>query len=101
VVTATGWTYAELYETSICDVLELLQAWRVEPPVHIILGARYLGLGRNGPSAVTRAATPVDAEAQIGMLPQIAEVLRAPVRPISARTRQLYEYARGILRPAS
>jgi len=48
VVTATGWTFDQLNDSSFCDVLDLLTYWAEEPPAHVILALRYLGAGKRG-----------------------------------------------------
>ena len=42
-MTATGWTFETVLESSSCDIFSLLKYWADEPPTHVILALRYFG----------------------------------------------------------
>jgi hypothetical protein len=46
IITATGWTFDQLNQSSFSDVADLLAYWAEEPPTHVILALRYLGAGK-------------------------------------------------------
>jgi hypothetical protein len=43
IVTATGWTFETINESSAGDVFALLRYWSENPPTHDILALRYFG----------------------------------------------------------
>jgi hypothetical protein len=80
-VTATGWNYETLYETSFCDIADLLKYWQEEPPAHVLLALRYLGANKRG-----KQVNPETARQQLSDLSQF---LGQPARPLPAQLKGL------------
>lgn len=93
VITATGWTFETLYESSACDVFELIGYWLESPPVHDLLALRYLGPSEKR----AKHSAPSSAAESVSQLPLLATTFHMPVRAVSERTRKLYEYAQSVL----
>ncbi len=68
-MTATGRSYEALYETSFCDVQDLLDYWKEEPPAHVTLALRYLGPSKRG-HVIDEAKAQSDLRALGSMLGQ-------------------------------
>jgi hypothetical protein len=62
-ITATGWTARTVDATPWPDVLDLLDYWKVSPPVHVLVRA-YMGGGSE-----EKAVTPMtEAELAAGIV---------------------------------
>ena len=87
-MTATGWTYATLYETSFCDIQELLSYWAEEPPTHVILALRYLG-----PSKRAKHIDEAQARKDMG---EMSRVMGAPPQPLPHNLKEMIRSAEQI-----
>jgi hypothetical protein len=76
-------------------IIGLLTYWRTSPPTHDLLGLRYLGKAsdRTGESTSRKQ----DAEESVSQIPLLAGVAGMSVKPMSARTAALYEYAQSVI----
>lgn len=84
-MTATGWTFDTINESSFCDVAELLVYWRHEPPPHVLLAMRYLGPAK-GPGKRGKAG-PTEAEAR-GDMQQLSALMGQQARPLPPHLKQ-------------
>ena len=76
---------------------DLLIYWSKSPPVHELLAARWIKGYADSRGA--SAPRPQDEGAQtVSQIPQIASVLGVPVKKMSEKTRQLFEYAQSVLK---
>jgi hypothetical protein len=83
-VTATGWTFDALNETSFSDVAELLAYWAEEPPAHVILALRYLG--------ERKAKQPKSEQEAFDQLHQFAQLAEQPALPLPSHLREMAEW---------
>ena len=56
-ITATGWSVAQVSATPWPDVLDLLAYWKKQPPVHVLLKAFMGGESSSGDGQVFDAPT--------------------------------------------
>jgi hypothetical protein len=89
IVTATGWTFDTINESSFCDIADLLVYWAEEPPTHVILALRYLGQ-RKKPTSENQA---LEQLAQAAGLMQDAGVMAGAPQPMPPHLREMAEWA--------
>ena len=76
-MTATGWTFEQLNESSAGDVVSLLEYWGDEPPAHVTLALRYLGQRKRGRKLVTEQQAR-QQNAEIAAMPGITAAVPLP-----------------------
>ena len=95
-ITATGWTFDILNETSFSDLVELLAYWAEEPPAHVLLALRYLGPRK----AARKGPTEEDAKRQMGELSRVfgqqAQPLPAHLKDLIRSAEQLKQQHKGL-----
>jgi hypothetical protein len=89
IITATGWTFAQLNESSFCDVAELLRYWQEEPPAHVLLALRYLGASKRG----KRGAPPIDEKQARSDMGQLGAMMGTPTRPMPPHLKEMIRQA--------
>ncbi len=94
-MTATGWSYQTLYDTSFCDINDLLNYWIEEPPTHVILALRYLG-----PRKRSKQASEEDTRNQLAevgmMMGRQAQALPAHLKEMIRGAEQLKQQHKGL-----
>jgi len=95
IVTATGWRPAEIDAMSLCDVLDLLAYWSDNPPVHVILAARYLK--RDGRQAGRRHEPLADERGNEAAFDQLGGLM-GRAQPMAPYAAQLLDQADAMLR---
>lgn len=83
-MTATGWSFDTLNETSFCDIAELLAYWTEEPPTHVILALRYLGQ--------RKSKKPESEQEAFNQLQQFAQLAEQPALPLPSHLREMAEW---------
>ena len=85
IITATGWTFDQLGESSFSDVADLLEYWIEEPPEHVILALRYLGPGKRG-----KKIDEAQARKDMG---EMSRIMGAPAQPLPANLKEMIRSA--------
>ena len=96
-MTATGWTFDQLNESSFSDIAELLGYWRDEPPAHVLLALRYLGPSKNARrAAVDEDQARDDMAALGGMMGKQAQPLPPHLKDLVRSAELMKKQHKGI-----